>query len=241
LPEAQADRFMFKITMPVPNDDTLRRIIKKQAGRMAKDVNDDDAKAPLNLSLLPQNTDDSRKKHQEISHYIKESTPLPVLEEHIRNMFLASNRRFDELIKVDKSLQYVEKLVNLLTYGLGPRAAIALTLGAKAWFLMFVDVLGVDNANDVALARVVIPILRHRIKVDLDWEDRYQEIIQDNASKSIWHDDIGRDDHHRANLFEKLLADFCWVTAPQASHYPHTLETALRQMINERGGRLCLL
>lgn len=238
LPEAQADRFMFKITMPVPNADTLRLIVRKQAGTIADETNSKNSHTSVGENLLPRDKDDSKKKYKELCEQIFEKVkPLLALEVHILNMFLASNRRFDELKDIDvsdrrsvppklkdldgKQVKRVKLLVNeLLTYGLGPRAAIALMLGAKAWSLMFSP--RVEKADGPALARVVIPTLRHRIKLDFDWEDRYRRIIkQDNRNEPV--------------SLERMLKDFCTSTAPEADSYDLTVAEELDKVIRERG------
>ncbi len=207
LPEAQADRFMFKATMPIPDGPTLQNIVNKCASDDHEEAEGEER--PLSPNVLEK----SRKACADIRKRIRRVAPLPLLETHIRNMFLASNHRFGELEDLGKrQTERARRLVSeLMLYGMGPRAAIAMMNGAKAWTLLFSR--GSDNADGPALARVVIPVLRHRIKLNYDWEERYLAAIK---SKGI---DRGGD-----WLLERLIADFCIHTAPDRHGYPTTVK-----------------
>lgn len=220
LPEAQADRFMFKIAMPVPDSSTMRLIIGKQAGIMSSAASNHHPPTLINNPLLPQNPADSTEKYRELRRRIEQVTPVPSLEVHILNMFLASNGRFTELLELDRDqLERVKRLVDLMMYGLGPRAAIALMLGAKAWSLMFLP--ETEHANGPALARVAVPILRHRIKLELDWDERYGQMVKLADGES-------------SSLLEKMLGDFCISTAPKTNQYQRTVESEFQRMIKEK-------
>ena len=210
LPEAQADRFMFKVLMPSPSAETLRRILGKTSGALA-DALDPNQEAG-SAQLLPNDRDDSLRKYQEIRRRIEAMVPLPSLESHIVNMYLASNGRFGELEGLDKAqVERLRRLAGeLFTYGLGPRAGTALMLGSKGYSLLFG---GTAYAEGPALAEVVLPVLRHRIKLELDWDERYKTMIQTPLAdpNALW---------------EKLLADFCLACAPKAGEYQTTVRNA---------------
>lgn len=222
LPEAQADRFMFKCYMPVPNDATMRRILGKNTGQLSS------ALAPLpdmdeaGVRLLPKNREDAEAKLKTLRDAVQGMTPLPTLERHILNMFLASNGRFDELQGVDK--QRLEPLVylvqNLLLYGLGPRAALAMMHGAKAWSLMFLS--DARQAEPAALARVTLPVLRHRFKLAFDWEERYGERFDDHAASS-------------AERLDRLVATFCQLCAPRDHEYDRVFRESMRETMAVAG------
>jgi len=98
-----------------------------------------------------------------------------------------------------------------LEYGLGPRAATAMTLGAKAFSLMFLP--GAESAEGPALARVVIPSLRHRFKLKFDWHQAFCRIeglkeIEDRYSRT--------DDEE---MVIKMIRSFCLAAAPGSSTY----------------------
>ncbi len=211
LPEAQADRFMFKVLMPVPDSSTLRLILSRRSGETSWKKKISGANPDSGSDGLPKSPEDSREKYIQLRRVIEKVVPLPSLEIHILNMFLASNRRFGEMEDIDKrQVQRIAILVEeLMAYGLGPRAAIAMMLGAKAFALMFSP--NTENADGPSLARVIIPALRHRIKLDIDWEYRYRKIIK-------------KDIPNESLLLEKMLADFCIATAPKKYEYQVTIK-----------------
>jgi MoxR-like ATPase len=205
LPEAQADRFMFKLSVPVPNRATLRLIMDKTAG--------DTGESEKQSHSLFKDARTSRETYQKLEKRIKKLPVSPPVEIHILNMFLASNRQFDELKELDKrQIEKLERLVNdVLEYGLGPRAATALTLGAKAFSLMFLP--GAESAEGPALARVAIPSLRHRFKLKFDWLQAFCKIeglkeIEDRYTTS--------DDEE---MLIKMIRSFCLAAAPSSSTY----------------------
>lgn len=169
LPEAQADRFMFKIAMPTPDNRTLRAILAKQTG----------ASLPATPSAadnrhLPKDFDDSKAKFVELGKRIRALEVTGSVESHILNLFAATNGRFDQLQGLSE--RQAEELKTLLDgallYGFGPRAAVALQLGAKAWTLLFETK---DQADAESLAHIVVPALRHRLQLSFDWLDRQAE------------------------------------------------------------------
>ena len=211
LPEAQADRFMFKAVMPIPDASVMRAIMRKRAGIGAQQTQA--RPAPPQSALLPVDGDDATRKYMELRKLVETVTPLPSLESHIVNMFLASNGRFSELEGLDrKQVDRLQRLVSeLVTYGLGPRAGITLMLGAKAWSLLFAR--GAAYAEGASLANVVLPTLRHRLKLGLDWDERYRTMVAVAPSTE-------------QQLLKKMLADFCVHCAPRAGEYQTTVKGA---------------
>jgi len=212
LPEAQADRFMFKVTMPIPGESTLRLILDKQAGKTSQPIASKEDAIP-GSQLLPKNEQDSARKYEELKRLINEVVPIPSVETHIINMFLATNGHFGDMEGLDgKQQDRVKRLVDeLVTYGLGPRAVIYLMLGAKAWSLLFSQ--KATHAEGPGLASVLIPTLRHRLKLDLDWSETYRTMVSRGGGSEEW-------------LYDKLLADFCIHTAPKAGEYAATVKGA---------------
>jgi MoxR-like ATPase len=225
LPEAQADRFIFKINVPIPDDDTLKLILSKTAGTLTG--------TPARVEPAPEklrvfrDTDLSRSIFERLKQSIMQFGSSPSVETHISNMFLASNRKYDELKGLDKSqLKKVELLVEqLLAYGLGPRAATNLLLAAKAWSLMFIP--GAEGAEGPALARVIIPILRHRIKLKFDWQERFHAI--EKMPKPI---EPATSAAEQDLLMIKMLQSFCLATAPSDSEYIQIFNQEFNKRIN---------
>jgi MoxR-like ATPase len=228
LPEAQADRFMFKIAMPSPDASVLRQIMGKQTGVLSsvgEAVSGRNGNHAAERGLLPANHAESQDKYKMLRGAIQRVVPLGSVETHVTNMYLASGQRWDELVglesKQKQNVQYVVK--NLMAYGLGPRAVIAMLLGAKAWTLFFSS-----NANEYAdgpaLARVVIPTLRHRFKLQFDWDVQYDVMPQ-------------RSGPAQAGRLERLIGDFCRWTAPSDRanrEYLNLFERELDRVLAER-------
>lgn len=214
LPEAQADRFMFKIDMPVPGTGTLRQILNKTAGTLTGAPARNEPE-PEKLRVL-RDAATSKAVFQRMLTNIYKFGSSPTVETHIGNMFLASNRRYDQLkgltpAQRDKTIKLVEQL---MIYGLGPRAATTLMLGAKAWSLMFVP--GAASAEAPALARVIVPTLRHRIKLKFDWQEAFFKIEKHGKAAR---DLTDADTMNQEALLVKMIEAFCLATAPDEYEY----------------------
>jgi len=212
LPEAQADRFMFKTLMPIPQSDDLYKILIKRTENLSMDVNKNDAGDKNHKKFQ----DNPLKQYEEINTHIKEVKTISIIEKHIINMFLASNRIFKELNDIGyKKKDRLENIVNeSIIFGLSPRAAIDLMLATKAWSLLFIpDAITTDYR---ALANIVIPTLRHRIKLDIDVlsEDYYDEISNKNNQSGY-------------GSFEKFLIEFCMLTIPEKG-YPKDFKNIIQ-------------
>ena len=238
LPEAQSDRFMFKITVPVPNRETIRLIMRKDAGVLATAVSIGAAaktpnpQNPQGYNWTPRSREESEKLFAFLQRTVSLFKPTPSVEIHILNMFLASNRQYDLLQGLDRNqLHKVKQLVDeLLIYGLSPRAATAMMLGAKAYSLMFIK--DAEGAEGPALARVAIPCLRHRIKLRFDWQEAFFKI-----EKGAGKDDAYRDESSYGNIFAdvlmvRMIAAFCLSTAPAANQYATNFKGELQKAMS---------
>lgn len=167
LPEAQKDRFMFKVLMPLPLGDDLSKILDKTAGPLEEELKE---KARYEFSQ-----DQSVALYLKTQQRIRDVQPIPALHTHILNLFLATNRRFDEIdtISGKEKDKLKNEIIPNIRYGLGPRALTTLMLGAKAWAFLF-DV-GAEKADAQALARVIVPALRHRMHLQYGWDATYEE------------------------------------------------------------------
>lgn len=214
LPEAQADRFMFKIDMPVPDTGTLRLILNKTAGTLTGAPARNEPE--LEKLRVLRDAATSQAVFQRMQSGIHQFGSSPLVETHIGNMFLASNRRYDELKGLTSAQREttVTLVEQLMLYGLGPRAATTLMLGAKAWSLMFVP--GAGNAEAPALARVIVPTLRHRIKLTFDWQEAFLKIQK--SGKAV-RDITDADTMNQEVLVMQMIEAFCLATAPDEHEY----------------------
>lgn len=271
LPEAQADRFMFKLIMPTPTANTVLNIIanpEPPRDSTKEDQSDGSRQQNSSTSTTPRQAlfatfnghtreaqypvDESfRAGYQQASKIsairaaVIEAAPLvPGVKQHIVNMILASNGRFNEVTGLaGEQLSRAKSIFGMLTYGLGPRAAINLARAARAWALCFgtsntfvqtqvkISSIGEENkvftteaptADAVDLAHVIIPVLRHRLKLAVDWEARYEELVR--RAPFAQASDRGA----------ALIADFALATAPTGQkdigNYRELLRANLEQV-----------
>ncbi len=214
LPEAQAVRFMFKINVPVPDAQTLRLILNKTAGAMA-------GSAPKQQGDLKAIFSGDRKEaaaqYDAYCARVAQVQPLAQIETHILNMFLASNKMYDQLDGLDKGqVANLKDLVeSYMVYGLGPRAARDLMLGAKAWSLFFIP--DAEYAEGAGLARVASPVLRHRIRLVFDWEEGYRKTRK--VPESVV----------ESQLLDRFIEEFALAAAPKTHEYRRAFQGALER------------
>jgi len=225
LPEAQADRFMFKIDVPVPDNNTLKMILNKTAGTLSTVSNK--AEPEEQKLRVFRDAATSKAVFERMWAGILRFGSAPPVETHINNMYLATNHRFDQLQGISRSqLSKVRELVEkLILYGLGPRAATNLMLGAKAWSMMFIP--GAESAEGPALARVVLPVLRHRIKLKFDWHEAFYK-IEKPAKTPLPEPETMK---QQEALLRKLIESFCLATAPDEHEYLRSFKEALQKSV----------
>jgi MoxR-like ATPase len=141
LPEAQIDRFMFKLLITYPSKAEELQILKRMAGR-EEDI-------PVNAIITP--ADISRIRAVAASIYMDEK-----IEEYILNLVAAT--RDPRLCNLTIS--------DLIRYGASPRATLFLAHAAKANALL--SGRGYVTPQDV---KTIAPdILRHRVIVTYEAE-----------------------------------------------------------------------
>jgi MoxR-like ATPase len=207
LPAAQADRFMFKVRMPVPDGPTLQRIVRKRAGAGAPDPQSDSATVSKAVPASPASYDlpgDARAAEslvREISQVIRTIAPLPAVEAHVTNLFLATNHSFVGLTNPSGTRADIETAARRIQYGMSPRAAGDIMLAAKAWVcLSDTDVQYVAASH---LQAIVVHALRHRLRLSLD---------DDHADSN----DLDGDPERR---LDDAIRKLCLLTAPKDSGY----------------------
>jgi MoxR-like ATPase len=134
LPEAQLDRFLFKIAVDYPSGDEELDIMKQVTGTYEAD-------------LRPTLTGADIIRLQEVVRRV------PVADHvfrHARDLVRASRPGSEE------AAEFVDELVG---WGAGPRASIYLILAAKARAILH----GRYHATTEDVRAVALPVLRHRI------------------------------------------------------------------------------
>lgn len=136
LPEAQMDRFMFKLIMAYPSEKELADIVNLTQGdqsEKAEKVVDGEA----------------------ILHMRKLAVGVPLIDEVLNYAMTLVHRTHPE---VDDSSQVAKKYIK---FGASPRACQALITGAKIRALMN----GNFNVSYDDIDALALPVLRHRIKL----------------------------------------------------------------------------
>jgi len=164
LPEAQLDRFMFKVRMRMPRAETIGRIIDKELQQGAG------ARPPAPAANRRAALDNIDRAARAIL-----ASPLPpAVRAHIINIVMASNGALDDLTGLSKArMAEVAALAARVDYPFGPRAAITLGKAVLAWSA--VTLTDPSQAQEIgaetrrALADVLVPALRHRIRIRHDY------------------------------------------------------------------------
>lgn len=225
LPEAQADRFMFKIMMPYPGETTLRRIIAGSTGPLQA--------GEAHRALNPREVEAARGDYRHFHENIRRVRLTRSVETHIVNLLLATNGSHDALVGLSKTQKRTlrELVDTLVVFGFGPRAAENLSLAAKAYALMFLE--GRDGmAGPEALAQIAVPVLRHRLKLVFDWEEEYGKIRNLKLS----------DTERRDGLMTAMLAELLLAAAPDRDKdlYGRSIQQVLAKLVPKhwvvRGG-----
>ena len=204
LPEAQLDRFMFQIQMPPPTRQSLAEILRKTTTYETHE----DADAKLRID---------EAAHQEITDWIfSRVRPSPSLEKHIGNLVFAfdgAETQYDG--ETPKKFRRGCELAQELTHAaIGPRAAIAMMKGAKAWSLLFGETREFASTSD--LCGIVAAVLRHRMKLDFSWRAKYAE-----------HAKVAPD---HPQLDSLLVLELCCLTAPDMESHDIFHRRRLQQM-----------
>jgi MoxR-like ATPase len=157
LPEAQLDRFFFKLILTPPSQEELLEIIERTTNMETPKVN----------KVADGETIEELKK-------IVRSVPVPMaVKEYAVKIVLATH---------PESAYAPEKVKKYVRYGASPRGAQALILGGKALALIE----GRSNVSFKNIKKVAVPALRHRIILSFEGEAEgitTDEIIEDILEK----------------------------------------------------------
>lgn len=163
LPEAQLDRFLFKIRMRMPGAEVLDRIVEKELS--ADTASQAEPPGPDRAETL--------SRLGRIGRAVTGYAIPDAVRVHIANIVLASNGDFDELRGVSgERLEAIRELAGQVEYPFGTRAAIALARATLGWCACALvepnRVAEVGTNARRALADVLVPSLRHRLRI---WQD----------------------------------------------------------------------
>ncbi len=156
LPEAQVDRFMFKLKVDYPNKDEERLILRQSSFTTFEHE--------LNPVVNPNGILNAQKVVNEI--YVDEK-----IEEYILNLVFATRKPED---------YNLNDLKGLIEYGGSPRASINLTLAAKA--RAFFEHRGYVTPEDVRY--IGMDVLRHR--VILSYEAEAEEMTSEDIIQRLY-------------------------------------------------------
>jgi len=209
LPEAQSDRFLFKILMPFPEPSVLDEIVQLQLDSGVRDLligeadprKEEEDEAAQSSSLL---------HIHRLSLGIRTCEGDPLVSTHIRNMVAAGSESAKGRLGLpQRRSEKLETFLNdYIRYPLGPRAAFAMELGARSLAaLRLYDEPGADNLAEFmvpSLAEIAVPAIRHRLKLKFGWDSRFAP-------------PPGTSPHARKE--DLLLQEFVMLCAPEDSAY----------------------
>lgn len=140
LPEAQIDRFLFKLLIDYPDFEEEKKILDKNV------TIHDFEEYPLKSILSP-------RKILELQKLVKEVYTSDAIQEYIVR-----------IVNETRSKEF--EMANYISYGASPRASIALHIAAKAEALIN----GRDYVAPQDVRVVTYPVLRHRIILNYEAE-----------------------------------------------------------------------
>jgi MoxR-like ATPase len=147
LPEAQLDRFFFKLMVAPPSPVELREILKRTTGTETGDAG----------KVLP---DDDGKLISQMQLLLRQVLIAPPIEDYVVRIVHATQ---PGLSNGNGSTSPVKQY---LRFGSSPRGAQAVILGAKGYALAE----GRIHVSYEDVARVIYPALRHRIILNFQAE-----------------------------------------------------------------------
>jgi MoxR-like ATPase len=148
LPEAQLDRFLFKVFLPYPNTGEMQRIIGSTTG----------AGMPEAEAVLPPRK--AAARIEELKALVREVLVAPHLEEYAAALVRATIPRGSRFAPSGPALLPAdEQIQRYVSFGSSPRGGQALLLGAKVRALLA----GRVNVTYEDIDRVAVPALNHRL------------------------------------------------------------------------------
>jgi MoxR-like ATPase len=148
LPEAQLDRFLFKVFLPYPDSDDLQRILGTTT----------QADLPVVEPVLPR--DDAARRVEELKRLVREVLVAPHLEQYAAALVRATVPDDSRFAPPGKPLlPPSDQIARYVSFGSSPRGGQALLLGAKVRALLA----GRANVTYEDIDSVAVPALNHRL------------------------------------------------------------------------------
>jgi MoxR-like ATPase len=143
LPEAQLDRFFFKVRLNYPEESELVRIISSTTGPELHKI-------------------EAAGRIEALKHLVREVIVAPEVEQYAARLTRATVPEGSKFIINKQGLARDEAVNRYVSFGSSPRGGQALMLGAKVWALLD----GRANASYDDIDRVAYPALGHRLTLN---------------------------------------------------------------------------
>jgi MoxR-like ATPase len=147
LPEAQLDRFFFKLLVAPPTPAELREILKRTTGTESGELN----------GVLPE---DGGRHINEMKQLLRQVLIAPPIEDYVVRLVYATQPAAQDGAAAPASVR------NYLRFGASPRGAQSIILGAKGNALAE----GRVHVSYEDVQKVLFPALRHRIILNFQAE-----------------------------------------------------------------------
>ncbi|MFZ1889254.1 MAG: AAA family ATPase [Candidatus Binataceae bacterium] len=150
LPEAQLDRFLFKVRLNYPDEEQLVRIISSTTGP------DEAGVAPVFSGA------DAPGRIESLKKLVREVIAAPAMDQYAARIVRATQPEHSRYIGESPRSMHDEMVNRYVMFGSSPRGAQALIMGAKVRALL-------DGRANVAredIEAVAVPALAHRIMLN---------------------------------------------------------------------------
>jgi MoxR-like ATPase len=150
LPEAQLDRFLFKVRLGYPGEEELVRIINATTG-------------PNEAGVAPVfSGDEAADRLESLKRLVREVIVAPPIEQYAARMVRATQPENPRIIGEHRQPVRVDLVNRYVSFGSSPRGALALILGAKVQALL-------DGRANIAyedIDQLAPAALEHRIMLN---------------------------------------------------------------------------
>jgi MoxR-like ATPase len=150
LPEAQLDRFLFKVRLGYPAEDELVRIITATTGPAEAGVN------PVFVA------EEAAERLEALKRLVREVIVAPPIEQYAARMVRATQPENPRIIGEHRPPVRVDLVNRYVSFGSSPRGALALILGAKVRALLD----GRANISYDDIDQLTPAALEHRIMLN---------------------------------------------------------------------------